>query len=279
MTWKPRCNPLENAMSLNQPFPTEPNQMELWAEENRRSIVDGELRYAHYLALRSIVDDPVLRDVLVLHGGAVAAYAFGAGRTPKDIDLFVRGRRNETFSPEERQDYIRRTGGSLSVGTRKFCPDFDVWGPRLREKLHVELYGPTMDFGEIELRLCPNDPAVTVRATDLSSTIAGKYCSLLRPPESQRRTGRRQVVFDLASMIQRLRYVINHRSVLASLKSDPPPSLQQAARVDDVFTAEVKQLGEMNYDGLRPLTRDQFIAFPEAWNCVREYFSELTGLQ
>jgi hypothetical protein len=241
--------------------------------------VDGELRYAHYLALRSISDDPVLRDVLVLHGGAVAAYAFGAGRTPKDIDLFVRGRRNESFSPEERQEYIRRTGSALSAGTRKFCPDFDLWGPRLREKLHVELYGPTMHFGEIELRLQPDDPTVTVRSTDLSSTIAGKYCSLLRPRESQRRSGRRQDVFDLASMIQRLRYVIDQGNVLASLKSDPPPSLQHAARLDDVFTAEVRQLGEMNYDELRPLTRDQFIPFPQAWKCVRNYFSELTRLR
>jgi hypothetical protein len=258
------------------PYPTSPVEVDAWAADNKRPLVEAQRRYAHYLALRSLADDPRLARAVVVHGGAVASYVFDSGRTPNDIDLYVRGRQNNAVSEPERQELIRQTSTALSIGTRKFCPQFQIWRERLREFIKVELYGPAVPFFESTIVVDPAHPAVTVQVTDLASTIAGKYLALTsREAMAGLRTSAQKDTFDLASVILRQQSRIDLPAVRRCFTSDPQPRWATLPTAQ-IFTRELRNLAEQSYiEKIKPMTGDRFIEFPDAWRIVTEYFDVL----
>jgi len=186
----------------------------------------------------------------------------------------MRGRHNETVSPAERQDLIQQTSLALSIGTRKFCPQFDRWRDKLREFIKVELYGPKALFYESSFQIDPANPAVTLHVTDLSSTIAGKYHALASPESvAGMRSSHQKDTFDLASLIVRHRQEIDPTAVLRCFTSDPEQHWPADLSPDALFTAEMKSIAERSYnDRLKASTCERFIEFPQAWQILKDYF-------
>src|ERR1700722_4439512 len=146
-------------MATDFPYPTTPDQVEIWASKYQCHRMDAERRYAHYLTLRSLADHPEIRQWAIVYGGTVGAYIYGNRRTPRDVDLGVRGRSNESFSPAERERLMRQTSDAISAGTRKFCPNFPEWRDRLRQLINVELFGANPFFRLRAFDIDPLDPA------------------------------------------------------------------------------------------------------------------------
>jgi hypothetical protein len=266
---------LATARSL---YPTSPDQIEAWAQQHELPIENVERRYAHFIALRSLADAPWIRDRVVVQGSTVAAYVFDSGRAPRDIDLLVRNRHNDSIPEDERRELIQRASTALSAGTRKFCPDFDHWRDKLREHIHVEFFGPIAPFREMPFAVDPASTTATLMVLDFSSLLATKYHALFRSRlQGIKRANHAQDVFDIASLITRNRPRLDAVFVLRQLVNDPRHFWSPGMSNDEVFNSELRQRAESNYDSLRSLTGDHFIEFPQAWRVVKEDFQAISS--
>jgi hypothetical protein len=246
--------------------------IESWAAEHRLPIWNVERRYAHYLALRSLADAAEVRHRILLQGSTVAAYVFDSGRTPRDLDLLLRGRPNETIPDAERETLMHQVSVALSIGTRKYCPNFNRWQSRLRQHIRVEFFGQIMAYGVMPFAVDPTTPAATVMVLDLSSLLATKYHALFRGRRVGIRCNHPQDVFDIASLVMRNRQQIDPKALILRLQSDPRPYWSPAMSSAELFNADLNTKAQVNYDALRDLTGDHFIEFREAWSIVTDFY-------
>jgi hypothetical protein len=236
-------------------------------------VENVDRRYAHFLALRSLADAPRLRERLVVQGSTVAAYMFDSGRAPRDIDLLLRGRHNDSITEDERQSLIQETSLALSAGTRKFCPDFGHWREKLQQHIRVEFFGPLSPFTEIPFAVDPATTTATLMVLDLASLLATKFHALFRSRLVRKSSSYRQDIFDIASLVTRNRVPIDPNVLFRRLGDDPRPSWTRDMSTEDLFDSELKRQAEHNYGVLEELTGDHFIEFPIAWDVAREYYS------
>ena len=261
--------PIETAQRF---YPTSPDMIEPWAAEHRLPLWNVERRYAHYLALLSLADSPIVRDRILFQGSTIAAYVYDSGRTPRDLDLLLRGRPNQTVYDAERETLMHQTSQAISIGTRKYCPDFEALAQRLQRHIKVEYFGQIMPYGETPFVVDPARSPATIMVLTLSSLLATKYHALFRGRLAGERINHPQDVFDIASLISRNRQQVDAHALIDRLKSDPRPFWNAEMSSAELFNADLHAKAQMNYDALRDLTGDHFIEFPEAWKIVTEFY-------
>ena len=284
-------------MSLHAGYPTSFTEIERWAGENGRSVLEARLRFAQYGVLLAIARSRTLGPLLVFKGGNALDFVWQPNRSTRDLDFSVDGSLEESVLARRLASALESVERSHNVAFRVhkierqppgddktfvtfhvrvgFCLADEAPNARKRFEegrspnvvpLDISLNEPICDATEAVL-----GGSARVRVSTPEDIVAEKLRALLQ--QSLRNRHRCQDVLDLA-VILRGNVSLDPRRVARFLETKAAarqvPVSRRAFRQSDLA-----ERARVDYAALQSTVRSAFIPFDEALEAVLSFVDRL----
>lgn len=276
-------------------YPTSLAEITTWANARRASVREANVRFAEYVILSCLADEPVSRRSFVFKGGNSLRFAHQSPRSTKDLDFTVADNAPVSDVPEQLRGVLDRALGRAHrrFGVKLRCqrvrrnppgpnathPTYDVrvgyQFPDDRyfhgfENRDVSTVIPLeISFGDL---VCESEPlslagahSGQIQVCTLDDIVAEKLRALLQQPLRHR--NRPQDVYDVARCCRELAEALDLAKVGDYLKRKS--AIREIAARKSSFNNDVRDAAALDYDRyIQARTQSDFISFEEAWNEV-----------
>lgn len=218
--------------------------------------------------------DEVLREVLVLRGGAALRLFYGGVRESRDLDLVVLVAEGADATSAQ-AEAKRRLNTALNQGLpRRFPgpPRWQEWAAMV--KIDLAACTAPIDWRLARIPHAGRDGNDgTIKVCTLEDIVAEKIVAILTGPVMHPPSNREQDLFDLASISSTPADEIDRGRVaeLAAAKG----ACRRCRVSISAFTGEVRDRLMTDYARLRQQTSEAFIPFDSAWTTVLKFVGTL----